>query len=209
MVRRRGIAITLRPPADTNDTPVIPVALGWYSRSPWGVETPSQPGLSCSHARDAVGHPAADDDGVAASTTGAWPPEDALDAAEIRRLLEIRRYGVLATSRPDARPHAAPVSFTAVDGRLWFASNRSTVRMRNLQRSPLAAFVVMGPRDDDDHAALVVEGAIRIVDDVDATRSWLAPRWRERFDDELEWADVIYELVPAKVLSHGHGRLEP
>jgi hypothetical protein len=31
MVRRRGIAITLRPAADTNDTPVIPVALGWYS----------------------------------------------------------------------------------------------------------------------------------------------------------------------------------
>jgi nitroimidazol reductase NimA-like FMN-containing flavoprotein (pyridoxamine 5'-phosphate oxidase superfamily) len=209
MVRRRGIAITLRPPADTNDTPVIPVALGWYSRSLRGVERPDSQAyrarmgetLSDIQRRTMTASPS--------STTGAWPPEDALDAAEIRRLLEIRRYGVLATSRPDARPHAAPVSFTAVDGRLWFASNRSTVRMRNLQRSPLAAFVVMGPRDDDDHAALVVEGAIRIVDDVDATRSWLAPRWRERFDDELEWADVIYELVPTKVLSHGHGRLEP
>ena len=96
-----------------------------------------------------------------------------------------------------------------MDGRLWFASDRSTVRMRNLERSPVAAFVVMGPRDDDDHVALIVEGLIRIADDVDATRSWLAPTWRYRFDDDLAWADVIYELVPTKVLSHGHGRLEP
>ena len=83
------------------------------------------------------------------STAGAWPREDALDADEIRRLLEVRRYGILATSRPDGRPHAAPVSFAIVHGGLWFASNRSTVRMRNLERMPVAAFVVSGPRDDD------------------------------------------------------------
>ena len=148
---------------------------------------------------------------IAASPPGtveAWPAEDALDADEIRRLLEIRRYGVLATSRPDGRPHAAPVAFAAIDGHLWLASNRSTVRMRNLEHLPVASLVVMGPRDDDDHVALIVEGRVRIEDDTDATRSRLMPAWRSRFGDELEWADVIFELEPTKVLSHGHGRLD-
>ena len=141
-------------------------------------------------------------------TAGSWPLEDALDADEIRRLLEIRIYGVLATSRPDGRPHAAPVSFAVLDGHLWLASNRSTVRMRNLTGSPLAVLVVMGPRDDDDHVALIVEGTVRFAEDTEAIRSRLAPTWRSRFGDDLEWADVIYELTPTKVLSHGHTRLD-
>ena len=51
-------------------------------------------------------------DGLRAS----WPERQALDESGIAALLDRNRYGVLATSRPDGRAHAAPVAFTPLDG---------------------------------------------------------------------------------------------
>ena len=140
------------------------------------------------------------------ATRHAWPRGSALDAVEIATLLRVRRYAVLATTRPDGRPHAAPVAFVETGRRIWMASMAGAARTANLRRQPSASLVITGPRDDDDHAALVVEGPVRIHDDPGPLLDgFLRDLWRERFGSELEWAETILELTPTKVLSHGHG----
>jgi nitroimidazol reductase NimA-like FMN-containing flavoprotein (pyridoxamine 5'-phosphate oxidase superfamily) len=133
---------------------------------------------------------------------------DALNQDEIDRLLQTRLYAVMATSRPDGRPHAVPVAFLFHEGRIWLASSAGTVRARNLAARPDTALVVMGPHDDDDHVVLVIEGKVRREDDPATTRAVLADAWNGRFGDQLDWANVIYQLLPTKVLSHGHGGLD-
>lgn len=142
------------------------------------------------------------------STRESWPPADSLTQGEIERLLELRRYAVMATSRPDGRAHAVPVAFIHLDGRIWLGSAAETRHLRNLIQDPVMSLVVMGPSDDDDHVALIVEGEGRFASDIEAARAALDDVWSKRFGHGLEWADVIFELVPMKVFSHGRGRLD-
>ena len=141
------------------------------------------------------------------STRESWPRADSL-TQEIERLLELRRYGVMATSRPDGRAHAVPVAFIHLDGRIWLGSAAETRHLRNLMQNPAMSLVVMGPSDDDDHVALIVEGEGRFASDIEAARAALDDGRSKRFGHGLEWADVIFELVPMRVFSHGRGRLD-
>jgi general stress protein 26 len=142
------------------------------------------------------------------TTRESWPSSDALTQPEIERLLEMRRYAVMATTRPDGHAHAVPVAFLHIDGRIWLGSAADTRHLRNVRRDPALSLVVMGSRDDEHHVALVVEGEVRFADDAEAARAAIDDRWSRRYGHGLEWADVVFELVPAKVFSHGRGRLE-
>lgn len=65
----------------------------------------------------------------------------------------------LATVRDDGRPHVAPVWFVYVDDRIWIGTGRSSVRVRNLRRSPAASAAL-----EDGDAPVVAEGAVTIHD---------------------------------------------
>jgi len=56
--------------------------------------------------------------------------------AKVRRRLEQARNYWIVTSRPDGRPHAAPVWGVWLDGRLWFSTSPASVKARNLAADP-------------------------------------------------------------------------
>ena len=141
------------------------------------------------------------------ATRSSYPEHSALDAEEIDAFLEECTYAVLATTRPDGRPHAAPVGYVPTDDRIWMASVAGAARLRNLNEQPEATLVVMEGQGDE-HVALIIEGTVRrhadpepILDD------WLREAWMSRFGTELNWAGSLVELEPTKVLSYGHGRV--
>jgi PPOX class probable F420-dependent enzyme len=82
------------------------------------------------------------------------------------------RPAVLATKRPDGRPHAAPIWY-AVDGRtIVFNTGAATIKGRNLANDPRVAICV-----DDDRlpfSFVAIEGRAEIFDDLDEVRRWAA-----------------------------------
>ncbi len=81
------------------------------------------------------------------------------------------RPGVLATVRPDGRPHVAPVWYDVdSDGSLVFNTGERTVKGRNLARTGRGSLCV-----DDDRppfSFVVVEGAVEISADLAEVRRW-------------------------------------
>jgi general stress protein 26 len=141
------------------------------------------------------------------ATRDSYPERSALDAEEIDAFVERATYAVLATTRPDGRPHASPVGYVPTGNRLWMASVAGAARLRNLREQPTAV-VVVTEGVGDDHVALIVEGTVRRHTDPEAILDeWLRDAWRERFGTELTWAGSLIELEPTKVLSYGHGRV--
>lgn len=70
----------------------------------------------------------------------------------------------LATTRPDGRPHAAPVWFVWVDYAVYFASQRDTQKVRNIELQPS---VVAHAGDGDD--VILLTGTAVVVTDRDET----------------------------------------
>ena len=135
---------------------------------------------------------------------GSWPETDALDQAGIADLLARRRYCVLATARPDARAHAAPVAFVVVVGAFWFGTVEG-LRLRNLKATPWASVVVMeGDRDVDPHKALTAEGPVALHegDEFAAAFEPLREMWIARHGHEPDWAVALVELRPERVFSY-------
>jgi PPOX class probable F420-dependent enzyme len=78
------------------------------------------------------------------------------------------RTGKLATTRPDGRPHVAPIWFVVEDDSLVFNTWHTSVKARNLTANPRAALVV----DDQQppFAYVMVEGVVEISDDLEEVR---------------------------------------
>lgn len=75
------------------------------------------------------------------------------------RLERARSYWIVST-RPDGKPHAAPVWGVWVDGSLYFGTGRSSVKGRNLAHSP--ELVVHLESGDD---VVILEGEVEEVRD--------------------------------------------
>jgi predicted pyridoxine 5'-phosphate oxidase superfamily flavin-nucleotide-binding protein len=141
------------------------------------------------------------------ATKDSYPERSALDAEEIEAFIEQCTYAVLATTRSDGRPHAAPVAYVPTDDRIWMASVAGATRLRNLTEQPAATLVVMEGQGDE-HVALIIEGTVRRhADPEPVLDEWLRVAWLSRFGTELNWAGSLIELEPTKVLSYGHGRV--
>jgi PPOX class probable F420-dependent enzyme len=91
---------------------------------------------------------------------------------EVRRFLDSTpaRPAILATVRPDGRPHAAPIWYALDGDALVFNTGADTVKGRNLRRDPRVALSI-----DDDAAPfsfVVVEGEAQLSDDLAHVRHW-------------------------------------
>ena len=112
------------------------------------------------------------------------------------------RPAVVATTRADGRPHAAPVWYD-VDGDLRtgavvFNTGATTVKGRNLARDPRLSLVVQDDRAPFSFATL--SGTATLVDDLDQVRHW-AGRIGGRYMGE-DQADAYGERngVPGELL---------
>src|SRR5918992_4258936 len=120
--------------------------------------------------------------------------------------LQAHRSLWLATTRPDGRPHAAPVWYVwdgAGQGkRLYFLTGRPTQKARNLAHQP---WVVAHLLDGDD--TLILEGPVAVVTDPDE-RAWIAAAYAEKYVDPHSGAraqfdnpnDDLYRLDVRRVM---------
>lgn len=94
-------------------------------------------------------------------------------------LMSGTRTAILATTRPDGRPHAVPVCFVLDDDDVLFLTNEVTAKGRDLQRDPRVTLVV----DDETppFAFVMVEGTAQVsgsAEDIDR----IAPKIAERYE---------------------------
>ena len=80
------------------------------------------------------------------------------------------RTGVLATTRKDGRPHAAPIWFVLDGDVVVFTTGADTVKGRNLVRTGYATLVVDEERPPFDFVTL--SGPVEISDDVEEMLPW-------------------------------------
>jgi PPOX class probable F420-dependent enzyme len=86
-----------------------------------------------------------------------------------RFLGEGDRTAVVASVRPDGRPHAVPTWY-AVDGNeLVFTTWHTTVKAANLRKDPRVVVVVQDPAPPYDYVS--VEGEAELIDDLPACRA--------------------------------------
>ena len=91
----------------------------------------------------------------------------------------------LATVNPDGRPHVVPLGVGWVDDHFYFTSGLGARKAKNLERDPRCAIIVLDPATGEKkpailktvaqqhegriglYAAVLVEGMIRLGDEVD------------------------------------------
>jgi PPOX class probable F420-dependent enzyme len=85
-------------------------------------------------------------------------------------LLHGTRTGILATTRVDGRPHAAPIWFTLDGDDVIFTTDARTVKGRNLRRDGRAVLVV--DEGTPPFHFVTVEGHVEISEDLDEMLRW-------------------------------------
>lgn len=118
------------------------------------------------------------------------------------------RPAVLATTRADGRPHAAPIWIDVDDGAVWFNTGAGTVKGRNLARTGVATICVQDDRVP--FSFVVVEGTVELIDDLALVRAWAA-RLGGRYmgaDRAEEYGgrngvpgELLVRLTPTKIVS--------
>ncbi len=131
-----------------------------------------------------------------------FPRGAAMDLPRMAAFLDRRRYAVLATGRPDGRPHAAPIAFSVWHGAFWIATVRGA-RLRNLRSRPYASIVVMEGDVRPQHRAVIADGPVVIHEGACITEieSAFGRNWRLRFGNDPSWAAAMLELRPDRVFS--------
>lgn len=125
-----------------------------------------------------------------------------LDWAWVRAELHKSRNYWISSTRPDGRPHAAPVWGVVLDDVVYFASNKKSVKGRNLARNPQ---VTLHLESGDD--CVIVEGRVLHVAD-SALLMRMATEYSQKYapfsptPDELDGGDnIAYGVVPGVVLT--------
>ncbi|HEX5584203.1 pyridoxamine 5'-phosphate oxidase family protein [Gaiella sp.] len=134
---------------------------------------------------------------AARGVRSSWPPESAMDAAQLRAFLEEHHYCVLATTTARGHAQARPVAFTVVGASLWFASVAGS-RLRNLHGTPWGS-VVVAEGDRGSHRAVIVDGPAVVVGRPPET---LLDVWDARHGSRADWASAWFEIKPVRLFSY-------
>jgi PPOX class probable F420-dependent enzyme len=125
--------------------------------------------------------------------------------AEVNAFLDERHTLVIATLRPDGRPHLTTVWYRWDGEVFWISTNRDRVKYRNIKRDPRVTVLVDSPRresavtaygdaEDVAHDADAYDGAVAIISRyvLDAPK-YLAERANE--------PRVLIRIRPRKVVT--------
>lgn len=131
-----------------------------------------------------------------------FPRAAAMDLPRMAAFLDRRRYAVLATGRPDGRPHAAPIAFSVWRAAFWIGTVRGA-RLRNLRARPYASIVVLEGDVRPRHRTVIAEGPVVIHEGTGilTAEPGFGQNWRFRFGSDPAWAAAMLELRPARVFS--------
>jgi PPOX class probable F420-dependent enzyme len=138
------------------------------------------------------------------ATRSSFPPERRMDGPVLTAFLTARRYAVLATTRPDGRPQAAPVGYALVGTQFIIGSLADAARVRNLRHQPHTSLVVT-QGEGDEHGMVIAEGTARLLDPAPASLEMRAP-FRGADGRVLPWVGVLIAIHPARLLSYAGTR---
>jgi PPOX class probable F420-dependent enzyme len=117
--------------------------------------------------------------------------------SELQELLAGPNPAVIATVRPDGRPHSVPTWYEWQDGRVLVNMDRSRSRLAHIQRNPRVALTIMPSGDWYSHVSILGD-VVEIRDDPDlADIDRLAERYagRPHGDRERDSVTAIIEPV--------------
>ena len=115
-----------------------------------------------------------------------------------RQMHEARNYWVCSV-RADGRPHSVPVWGAWVDGVLYFATDKHSVKARNITRDNRVVVHL-----DSGDETVIFEGRLVEADLSESQLKRISERYIEKYvlDPELEEADdLLLRLAPKKVLA--------
>ena len=116
-----------------------------------------------------------------------------------RQMIEARNYWIV-TTRPDGRPHAAPVWGAWVDDTLYFGSDEQSVKARNIRRDNRAVVHLESGDDTVIFEGLLVE-AIVSAEIQEAINNIYIKKYELHPQLEEDEASLLYRLVPHKVMA--------
>jgi PPOX class probable F420-dependent enzyme len=97
---------------------------------------------------------------------GASTVPNRMSDEEVRAFLtQGTRTGKLATTRPDGRPHVAPIWFVLDGNDVVFMTGSGTVKGRSLLNDPRVSLVV--DLEEPPYAFVIVEGVVTVSEDLD------------------------------------------
>lgn len=109
----------------------------------------------------------------------------------VERLERSRNYWIV-TTRPDGRPHVAPVWGLWRDGAVRFGTSPESVKARNLERNP--RFVVHLESGDE---VVILEGTVERFPSDDA----LADAYEAKYEHRPDVGGLWYALRPARAFA--------
>lgn len=129
--------------------------------------------------------------------------------ASIRKFLERERVSRVATIGRDGSPHLVPICHVFEDGKVYFATDKDSKKVKNLQATPHAAVEVdLYSEDWSRLAGAVVTGPATLVDRgprFRKIRSLLYAKYPQYpVESALEEGEVVMvEITPARLVSWG------
>jgi nitroimidazol reductase NimA-like FMN-containing flavoprotein (pyridoxamine 5'-phosphate oxidase superfamily) len=116
-------------------------------------------------------------------------------------------YAVLATTRADGRPQAAPVGYSLVGTKFVMASLADGQRVRNLRNKPHASLVITED-EGDEHGVVIAEGTTRLLQPLEAGLDMRAP-FRDDAGNLPDWIGILVVLTPERLLSFASKGFKP
>lgn len=109
------------------------------------------------------------------------------------RMIKSRNYWV-CTTRPDGRPHAAPVWGAWVDGALYFGTGTTSVKARNIKANPA---VVIHLESGDD--TVILEGSLELLTNPDVS---LTKKIGDAYEGKYNWRPSDFDNGGWHKLNH-------
>jgi PPOX class probable F420-dependent enzyme len=137
----------------------------------------------------------------------------ALTPEEIAAFLQEPHVAVLATVRPDGRPHAVPIWYEYDAGEVVFHMGPTSVRYRNLLQNDNATLCV--DTKTSPYKAVILEGKVELHEGQDDERTarmavqYLGERAGRRYAESMKGERVVIgRLRPLHTISWDYGRRE-
>ena len=122
-----------------------------------------------------------------------------LNKNEISVLLKKEEIIYVATTKKDGSPHIAPIWFVVYKGKIYFETDKTTVKFKNIKRLNKIALCI-GRRE-----TYIIEGRVKWYKEKDAPLPFRKMLW-EKYGDDMEDSYItkntyIFEVAPEKEMS--------